>query len=256
MIFRGSKSPKSSVRKQDQGFDAPIRPDIPFFAVGDVHGCDRLLDRLLKRLDGVNHPEALLVMMGDYVDRGEETARALRRLVVLSRAAGELMHCMMGNHEQMLLDMLDDPVTHGPRWLRHGGLQTLASYRAQMSPQDRSDKAWYAMRDQLAAKMGDDTIRWLQDLPLYWQNGNVAAVHAGADPALPIADQESRSLLWGHPDFERKTRDDGLWIVHGHSIVASPQPVAGRIPTDTGAYATGILSAALVEKDMVTYFQA
>lgn len=256
MIFRGPKSAKSRFGPKGQEFDVPIRPDVAFFAVGDVHGCDRLLDRLLRRLDSLNHPDALLVMTGDYVDRGEETARVLRRLAVLSRAAGELMHCIMGNHEKMLLDMLDDPVAHGPRWLRHGGLQTLQSYRVAMPTHNQSDKAWFAMRDAMAQAMGDEAINWLRDLPLYWQTGNVVVVHAGADPALPLAEQERGTLLWGHPDFTRKTRDDDVWVVHGHTIVESPHPVAGRIPTDTGAYATGVLSAALIETDSVTYIQA
>ncbi|MGP6086705.1 metallophosphoesterase family protein [Antarctobacter jejuensis] len=256
MIFKGFKTPKGLTRTALPSFDAPIRPDVPFFAVGDVHGCDHLLDGLLNRLDSLRHPEALLVMTGDYVDRGEDTARVLRRLMVLSRAAGDLMHCIMGNHEKMLLDVLDDPVAHGPRWLRHGGLQTLASYRVNQPAKDQSEKAWRDMRDQLAERMGEDTIDWIRDLPLSWQTGNVVVVHAGADPDVPMAAQDRSTLLWGHPEFRRKPRRDGLWIVHGHTIVEAPQPDAGRIPTDTGAYATGILSAALVETDKVTFYQA
>jgi serine/threonine protein phosphatase 1 len=235
----------------------PIMPDQPFFAVGDVHGCDRLLERLLKRLDSVAHPEALLVLTGDYIDRGEDTARVLRRLRVLSEAAGDLMHCIMGNHEQMLLDVIENPVEFGPRWLRHGGLQTLASYRIQPPAPSGGIKAnWIGVRDQLAAAIGEPTLNWLRDLPLSWQSGNVVVVHAGADPALPIDSQDMSSLLWGHPDFRRRARSDGLWIVHGHTIVDTPQALNGRISTDTGAYATGILTAALIETEQVSFYAA
>jgi serine/threonine protein phosphatase 1 len=237
-------------------YDSPIRPEVPFFAIGDVHGCDRLLDRLLKRLDREAHPEALLVLTGDYLDRGEETARVLRRLMVLSEAAGDLMHCIMGNHEMMLLEVLDNPVEHGPRWLRHGGLQTLASYRVPPVLGNRPKADWLAMRDQLVRAMGEHTIDWLRGLPLYWQTGNVVVVHAGADPMVPIPMQDAQSLLWGHPDFDRKTRPDGLWVVHGHTITQTPKAAQGRISTDTGGYATGILTAALVEAEQVTFLTA
>lgn len=256
MVFKALRSAKFFRKAPAQTFDAPIRPDVPFFAVGDVHGCDLLLERLLKKLDSLAHPEALLVMTGDYVDRGTDTARTLHRLCVMSRAAGELMHCIMGNHEKMLLDTLDDPVRHGARWLRYGGLQTLASYGIKALGHDRQDQDWIDMRDELAEKMGEETIMWLRGLPLSWRTGNVVVVHAGADPAQPINAQERANLLWGHPDFSRKPREDGLWIVHGHTVVESPAAEAGRISTDTGAYATGVLTAALVEQDGVTFIQA
>lgn len=252
MILRRRKAPDAP----SESFSAPVRPDIPFFAVGDLHGCDRLFDRLLRRLDALNHPEAVLVTVGDYVDRGEQTSRVLRRLRVLSEAAGDLMHCIMGNHEKMLLDMVDRPVESGSRWLRHGGLQTLASYRVPPVMSDHDEQAWIELRDRLVEAMGEDTINWLRGLPLTWQTGNVVVVHAGADPEMPIPAQEKGSLLWGHPDFHRKQRTDGLWVVHGHSITESPEATGGRIPTDTGAYATGVLTAALVEWERVSYITA
>lgn len=234
----------------------PIRPERPFFAVGDLHGCDRLFDRLLRRLDEIDHPDATLVTVGDYVDRGEETARLLRRLRYLSESVGDAMQCIMGNHEQMLLDMLDNPAERGARWLRHGGLQTLASYRVAPVMGEGSERQWVEMRDRLAERMGDDLIAWLRGLPLSWRTGNVVVTHAGADPAEPIETQPAANLLWGHPDFLEKPRSDGLWVVYGHTITQRPEAVAGRVPTDTGAYATGVLTAALVEAGGVTFITA
>ncbi|SMX38846.1 metallophosphoesterase [Maliponia aquimaris] len=235
---------------------APIRPETPFFAVGDLHGCDHLFDRLLRHLDRLRHPDAVLVTVGDYVDRGEDTARLLRRVRFLSEAAGDAMQCIMGNHETMLLDTLDNPAKHGPRWLRHGGLQTLASYRVPPVLGERPEKDWLDMRDRLVDAMGEETIAWLRNLPLSWQTGNVVVTHAGADPAAPIETQSANNLLWGHPDFLRLPRSDGLWVVHGHTITQTPEAAEGRITTDTGAYATGVLTAALVETDSVTFHSA
>lgn len=249
MMFRRRKSTADTRAPET----VPIRPDTPFYAVGDLHGCDSLFDRLLRSLDAMAHPHAVLVTVGDYVDRGEQTAQLLQRMRFLQEAAGEVMHCIMGNHEVMLLDVLDDPATNGPRWLRHGGLQTLASYRVPPVLGDRPERDWIEMRDRLAEEMGEDTIAWLRGLPPFWKTGNVVVTHAGADPAMPIEAQPVSNLLWGHPNFLKQPRTDGLWVVHGHTITQQPVAAQGRVSTDTGAYATGILTAALVETDSVTF---
>lgn len=67
-----------------QPFDAPVAPDEPFFVIGDLHGCDSLLARLLDKIDQADKEgQARLVFVGDYVDRGEESAAVLRRLFAL-----------------------------------------------------------------------------------------------------------------------------------------------------------------------------
>lgn len=231
-------------------FSAPLAPEVPFYAMGDLHGRDDLLQTLLDRLYAIADPEARLVCVGDYIDRGEESAQVLRRLYALQADAGEdVMICLCGNHEQMMLNFLDDPAGSGPRWMRYGGLQTLASFRIQAVPATAPEAQWRDARDRLRDAMGTALERWLRALPMVWQTGNVAVVHAAADPALPIAEQASQTLLWGHPDFEDQPRQDSVWVVHGHTIVDAVTPREGRLCVDTGAYATGRLSAALLRPD-------
>ena len=240
-------------RKPDRpAFDAPLRPEDSFFAVGDIHGCDPLFGKLLDRLESFAHPTAKLVLVGDYVDRGDHSAEALRRIHRMQRDAGpELMICLRGNHDQMLLDFLDDPKRTGVGWFRHGGLQTLASYGIPGVPQTADEAHWAEARDRLRAAMGPEIEAWLRGLPLSWQSGNVLVTHAGADPGRSPAQQSEQALLWGHPDFETMPRSDGIWVVHGHTITDSTRPRDGRIPVDTGAYATGRLTAVLVEPGKV-----
>lgn len=104
----------------------PPCPETPVGVIGDVHGCAELLEELLGRLDeaGVKH----IVTVGDYVDRGERSADVLHMLRARSSETPETLVCLMGNHEKMMLDFLDRPVERGARWLRNGGLQTLASF--------------------------------------------------------------------------------------------------------------------------------
>lgn len=237
-------------------FDAPLEPETAFFAIGDIHGCDALLRRLLDQLDTMAHPTARLVCLGDYIDRGDDSRMVLRRLHALSRNAGDLMVCLMGNHERMMLDTLDSPALNGPRWLRHGGLQTLASYRLQPPGRDATESEWLEARDALRAALGAELEAWLRQLPLYWQTGNVVAVHAGPDPLRPVPQQGETTTLWGHADFGKVAREDGVWIVHGHTIVDAPVHQSGRISVDTGAYATGRLTAALIEPGRVEFLTA
>ncbi len=244
-------------KKALPSFEAELAPDVPFFAVGDIHGSDQLLQNLLVKLTDVAHPDAMLICVGDYVDRGEDSAAVLQRLYEMHSQSGGLMECLMGNHEHMMLNFLDDPVRHGSRWLRYGGLQTLASFKI-AAPRGSSvaDAEWMQVRDAFKGALGADLEDWLRNLPSQWITGNVAVVHAAADPELPIDGQDRSTLLWGHPEFDKKPRRDGTWVVHGHTIVDSAVSVDGRISVDTGAYATGKLTAALVEKAKVTFITA
>ncbi|RBI87206.1 serine/threonine protein phosphatase [Rhodosalinus halophilus] len=229
---------------------APPRPDRPFVAVGDIHGRLDLLQQLETQLADLP-ADWPVVFVGDYIDRGDESAGVLRHLFGTS---GRQRICLMGNHEEMLLRFLAEPAAEGPRWLRNGGLQTLASFGLGGLP-TREPAAYVAARDALVDAMGLDLIDWLTARPLVWWSGDVAVVHAGADPGLPIAKQPSETLLWGHPEFAWTPRADGLWVVHGHTIVDAPEARAGRVPIDTGAYATGRLTAALVEAGGVRFRQ-
>ena len=73
---------------------------------------------------------------------------------------------------------------------------------------------------------------------------------------VSIEDQENRTLLWGHKDFGRVPRADGMWIVHGHTIVDTPVMNRGVISIDTGAYATGNLTAATIMNGDVSFTYA
>lgn len=245
MVIQLFKRLFSSEPKEDEP-DLTVPPPIsspePLVAVGDIHGRIDLLERIIPLVRPAADGGAL-VFVGDYVDRGEDSAAVLGRLMDLS---GEGAICLLGNHEAMLLDYLDDPEGRGGLWLRNGGLQTLASFGVGGVSVATRGLDLARARDELAVRMGEEMIGWLRNRPLWWRAGNVAVVHAGADPALPIEAQDRRHLLWGHKDFRRKPRADGLWVIHGHTIVADAGPEGGRIGIDTGAYATGRLSAAVV----------
>nr|WP_272213751.1 hypothetical protein [Marinicella sp. W31]MDC2879703.1 hypothetical protein [Marinicella sp. W31] len=161
----------------------------------------------------------------------------------------------MGNHEEMFLGFLEDPEEKGERWLRNGGLQTVASFGPAGDAYGQHDLR--RLRDFIMERLGEAQLDWLRNLPLVWSSGNISVVHAGADPRKPVGEQSRRNLTWGHPAFGQLPRRDGLWIVHGHTIVQVPEMANGVISIDTGAYATDRLTAAIIRPDCeVEFIQA
>lgn len=248
------------LRRLLRGGDGLPDPDRPLYLIGDIHGRADLLQRLFDLIDtdqstrGLEQP--LAIFLGDYVDRGTDSRRVLQTLHSMScrlaedpAAEGEML-CLMGNHERMLLDFLDNPVEAGPRWLRNGGVQTLESFGLDGVAETAGPEVLEAARDALAEALGTEDAAgletWLRDLPLIAQSGNVAMVHAGCDPARSIDDQRPGTLLWGHPEFLIRPRSDGLWVAHGHTVVSRPAVAEGRIAIDTGAWFSDRLTAAIL----------
>jgi serine/threonine protein phosphatase 1 len=229
---------------RDRGGATPA-PEAPFTAIGDIHGRDDLLARALAQC---RDP---LVCVGDYVDRGPDSAGVLRRL----RAQRNVL-CLAGNHEEMLLAFLTDPAGRGRRWLRHGGAQTLESFGLAAPDATAQDATLTEVARGLRDAMGRDLLAWLEALPSVWRSGDVAVVHAAADPARPIDAQDRDVLRWGHRAFPGRARRDGLWVVHGHVVVDSPR-VRGRvISIDTGAWATDRLTLAHISRTGVRFEEA
>lgn len=226
------------------------QPDGPFYAVGDIHGRGDLLYALLDLIEGDLRDQGLetapIIFVGDAVDRGEDSQQVLDQLYRFAIELPDIVTCLMGNHEKMMLDFLDDPAGRGPRWLRNGGLQTLASYRVGGVSEGTEGARLFDAAAQLRQALPEGLEEWLRTLPQLWQSGDVVCVHAALDPAIPVEMQSARTLMWGHPEFRQTRRTDGLWVVFGHEVVDQPVIEDRRIAIDTGAVFTGCLTAAAV----------
>jgi serine/threonine protein phosphatase 1 len=227
-----------------------LAPEVPLYVVGDIHGCADLLKLILTRIEtdagAQDHAALKLIFLGDYIDRGDASAETLVHLRSLNLEVPNAVKCLMGNHERMMLDFLDDPAGRGGRWLSNGGLQTLASYRIGGISANASAEDLTEVSDALAAALPEGMEAWLRSLPLWIQSGNVICVHAAMNPERPPETQDERALLWGHRDFKSQPRDDGLWVIHGHTVVKKPQIENGRIAIDTGAWHSRKLTAAVI----------
>ena len=243
------KKPAPAPKRVETPFPPP-RPDGKLAVIGDVHGMLGPLERLLDRV-AREHPEAKVISVGDLIDRGERSAEVLR----LAHARRGQLHCLLGNHEEMLLRFLEAPETEAARWFRNGGLQTMASFGIGPIGLAPDGPACVDLRDRLRAALGPEIEAWLRSLPRFLQSGSVVVTHAGADPWLPIDRQPPQALTWGASDFGRRRRTDGIWIVHGHTIVDQPRAADGVISVDTGAFAGGALTLAVIEAGGVRFLQ-
>ncbi len=230
------------------------------YAVGDIHGRYDLLKEMLGRIvaDAVERANGrlpMLVMCGDYVDRGPDSARVLTALDWIRRDGRFALHLIKGNHEAAFLDFLKEP-QDGAAWLRVGGDATLQSYGV-APPADFDDaQDLVRARDDLLERMPAAHLRILNSLELMVTVGDYAYVHAGIRPGVPLARQKAEDLLWIRGPFLQQTGRFEKRIVHGHSwMEASPEIYDNRIGLDTGAYETGVLTAIRIEDNAVQVLQ-
>lgn len=219
--------------------DSPVL----IYAIGDVHGRLDLLRALEAeiRADGdmVQGPK-LIIQLGDLVDRGPHSAQVIDHM--LSRAgSGWQRLAVAGNHETTFCDALEDHKLF-ETWLGFGGVETLGSYgigqRELRSALGKSRR----VSELVQAYVPSEHLEFLRRLPISITTGNLTFVHAGGRPGIPFEEQDDRDLLW-YTGPRDDVRSDGRIIVHGHEIVKKPEMFRGRINVDTGAYASGILSA-------------
>ena len=236
---------RRSAPRPDFGALPPPQPERLAYVVGDVHGCLGKLTRLLEIIDTDRAGrEADLVFVGDYVDRGDDSAGVMELLHGLQASMPDTVHCLLGNHDQMLLEFLDDPMK-GLRWLGLGGEETLVSYGIGNPRSGGLEERLTSRSQALARAMGADTVAWLRARPLWWRSGTLVAVHALTDPGLAMEAQRPEVLLWARPPRELHPREDGAWVVHGHTIHDEPLVRAGHVAIDTGAFRGGPLTAAV-----------
>lgn len=236
-----------------QPADAAAQPKmadgVRLYAVGDIHGELALLDRLLamiaEDMAGRSNRRAVLVFLGDYIDRGPDSRGVLDRLIGAPPLDAD-MRFLAGNHEAAMLDFLADPVNNA-RWLDFGGAEALASYGVRASVGVRERGRLKSLRDQLVDRLPDAHRRFLDGLENWASYGDYAFVHAGIKPGRALRRQQRDDLLWLREPFLSSPLRHEKVIVHGHTIVDAPEVHSNRIAIDTGAYATGVLTAAVLD---------
>ncbi|HEX6959196.1 MAG TPA: metallophosphoesterase [Ferrovibrio sp.] len=228
--------------------EARLPPGLRIYAIGDIHGRLDLLERLhgLIEADMASGApsETVIVYLGDYIDRGPDSAQVIDRLS-RSRPSGIETVPLLGNHEAMMLEFLDAPYS-GSLWLANGGDATLRSYHVRV-PQSY-DELLITQRA-LRGALPRHHWKFLEGLPAGRRFGDYLFVHAGIKPGLPLDRQAREHMIWIRDSFLDSEIDHGMVVVHGHTVVHEVEWRPNRIGIDTGAYTTGRLTALVLEGD-------
>lgn len=228
-----------------------LQAGVRVYAIGDVHGCDDRLEAMHQAVvaDLAARPVAnpLLVHLGDYIDRGPNSAGVLERVAnPIPGAAGLVTANLIGNHEDMLLNALDggrrEAASH---WLANGGGETLMSLGL----------SWRDQPARWADGIPPRQLGLLRGLQTVLRVGAYVFVHAGLRPGVALQAQTREDMLWIREPFLSHDGPMQAVVVHGHTPGHEPTVLPHRIGVDTGAVLGGWLTCAVLEGDDVDFLQ-
>ncbi|HKJ40929.1 MAG TPA: metallophosphoesterase family protein [Sunxiuqinia sp.] len=166
------------------------------FAIGDVHGCfDPLMELVESKLQLKKSDH--LVLLGDYIDRGMQSREVIDYIMEFKNQGFDVV-TLRGNHEQMLVDALDD-TENLPLWIYNGGRKTLKSFDVE-----------------LLQDLAPTYQIFFRNLPYFHAFGNYLFVHAGFDDAASDPFQDKYKLVWESQNHYEHPELAGKTIVHGH----------------------------------------
>ena len=206
--------------------------------IGDVHGHYNGLMQLVAMMAPT--PADTLHFVGDLIDRGPRSAQ------VVEFVRQHNYPCVLGNHEQLLLNAFpdEDPNLGAFQgWLNSGGQPTLTSYPSTEALLEH--------------------VEWLKTLPFYLDLGDILLVHAGLNPKRSLAEQTTMDFCWIRDAFHRHPTPyfEDKQIITGHTITftlpgVAPGQIAqgpGWLDIDTGGYhpKSGWLTAVDIDHGLV-----
>ncbi len=231
------------------------------YAIGDIHGRSDLLRRLHGMIledAGPDSPDSaglrkVVVYVGDYVDRGPDSAGVIGMLIE-EPLQGFESHHLKGNHEDMMIRFLETG-DENEMWMFNGARDTLDSYGIGISDiilfRGDMEALALAFRDAVP----ESHRAFLDGLRLHHREGDYLFVHAGMRPGVALEDQSEKDLIWIREEFTDSDADFGAIVVHGHSIRAEPETKPNRIGIDTGAWRSNRLTALVLEGDTRRFLQ-
>jgi serine/threonine protein phosphatase 1 len=200
------------------------------YVIPDIHGRYDLLCDGLAEIAAHSDGAAVIVTIGDYVDKGPQSREVVERLLFGLGDDFQLI-ALKGNHDALMVEALRDPHKM-PAWLTKGGDSALASYGG--NPAD----------------VPQSHVDWLDRLILMHRDAHRLYVHAGVDPDVPLDRQDEHTLLWKRYPKGFTEGFGELHVVHGHdNCPGGPLLYEGRTNLDTLAWRTGRLMIGVFDDD-------
>lgn len=222
------------------------------FVISDIHG---EISKFNKLLQFWNFKDEALIILGDLIDRGENSLKVVEKVMELKKQYNDQLIIIKGNHEDMLLKFLENPEinNNGLRYFNNGGGTTASEFTQDVNILDRGNA-------EIAEKMKEksEVIQFLSNLSLYYEFGDVLFIHAGIDHDISDWRQtEPYQMVWVRNMWEQKNQT-GKIIVFGHTPTQYIHedkgcdiwisPCTSYINIDGGAVYGGQLNAIVINK--------
>ncbi|MCB8874389.1 metallophosphoesterase [Acidisoma silvae] len=225
-----------------------LPPGQRVYAIGDVHGCVAAHAGLLEQIaeDVAARPveEAIVIHMGDLIDRGPDSATVLERVARGSPIGGDFIN-LRGNHEELCLAALTQGGEAAALWRRNGGETCLADWGVPLK----------APPEEWAAYVPPEQMAVMQEERIFHRVGGYFFAHAGVRPSVPLAAQDAHDMVWIREPFLSWPSPLEAVVVHGHTPKELPEVRVHRIGIDTGAVYGGRLTAVVLEEDRLAFMQ-
>lgn len=237
----------------------PRMPQVPtgtrYYAIGDIHGRLDLYEAMIAGIEaeiaaspGLDHR---IVLLGDLVDRGPDSAGVIARTQAWQQVRN--VRVLIGNHEEMFLNAFRKPESLR-HFLRHGGYETVLSFG--FTPHEIGTLELGEIHALYCARIPQAVRDYVAAFETMIRAGDYVFVHAGIDPARPLAEQKRSDLLWIRSGFLDHEGALEKVVVHGHTIFDHVMDCGNRIGIDTGAFRSGVLTALVLEGDQRRILQA
>jgi serine/threonine protein phosphatase 1 len=195
-------------------------------AIGDIHGCSSALRAIVEAI----HPQPAdtLVVLGDCVDRGPNSADVINQLLELREKCQLVL--LLGNHEEMMLNFLDGR-PQPDDWLLCGGAATVESYR------DAQGKLMPAPQEHI------DFIRAWGDC---FETETHFFAHGSYEPDRPLSQQHWQTMRWQSLKYGIPgPHESGKTAIVGHTSQKNGQilDVGHLLCIDTFCWGGGWLTA-------------
>lgn len=215
------------------------------FVIGDVHGCYYTLMKLVEELP----KNAKLIFVGDLCDKGNFSKEVVEYVIQNEHK------CILGNHEHLMLNNIDDKGSKWATQTNFGGYKTIESYKDD---------------EQTLQKH----LLWIKTLPSYIIKDKYFITHGYGLPYFKRRDEEKskKPLMSNRKDYHGKWAKDfekGHWDydiinIFGHDYGSKPTSDTNYYNIDSGCVygekLTAIclntkefISVDVEEKDIVTF---
>ena len=221
-------------------------PQKPLHLIGNVHGRADLLRSLLtercKKTGDKTAGKSCLVFTGNYIGYGAGSADVLEWIRAADKEFPDDVFCLRGVQEQRFLSFLNNPLTYGQPWLASGGRQVLESFGLEWPRGLLTADGLLTLRNSLINNIPQSTISWLQNLPRFWQGGNVLITPSDADSLGRDSIKTDTAHTQNSTPSTISGSGKGLWHIRGVPALGPHHMKRGCILIDTGSLHLGTLA--------------